>query len=64
MKLGIAVYSSDADTAWNAFRFGSFALKQSDAVRVFLLGKGVESESLGSADAGHKIFTVPRKMSV
>ena len=46
MKLGIVVYSSDAETAWNAFRFGSFALKQGDAVRVFLLGKGVESESL------------------
>jgi uncharacterized protein involved in oxidation of intracellular sulfur len=46
MKLGIVVYSSDAETSWNAFRFGSFALKQGDAVRVFLLGKGVECESL------------------
>jgi uncharacterized protein involved in oxidation of intracellular sulfur len=46
MKLGIVVYSSDAETAWNAFRFGSFALKQGDVVRVFLLGKGVECESL------------------
>jgi uncharacterized protein involved in oxidation of intracellular sulfur len=46
MKLGIVVYSPDAETAWNAFRFGSFTLKQGDSVRVFLLGKGVESESL------------------
>jgi uncharacterized protein involved in oxidation of intracellular sulfur len=46
VKLGIVVYSSDAETAWNAFRFGAFALNQGDAVRVFLLGKGVECESL------------------
>ena len=46
MKLGIVVYSLDAETAWNAFRFAAFAIKQGDAVRVFLLGKGVESESL------------------
>ena len=46
MKVGIVVHSSDAETAWNAFRFGSFALKQGDAVCAFLLGKGVESESL------------------
>jgi uncharacterized protein involved in oxidation of intracellular sulfur len=46
MKVGIVVYSSDAETAWNVFRFGSLALRQGDAVRVFLLGKGVELESL------------------
>ena len=46
MKLGIVVYSSDSETVWNAFRFGAFALHQGDAVRVFLLGKGVECESL------------------
>ena len=46
MKLGIVVYSSDSETVWNAFRFGAFALNKGDAVRVFLLGKGVECESL------------------
>jgi uncharacterized protein involved in oxidation of intracellular sulfur len=46
MKLGIVVYSTDAETVWNAFRFGVFALKQGDTVRVFLLAKGVECESL------------------
>lgn len=46
MKLGIVIYSSDAETVWNAFRFGAFALNQGDAVRVFLLAKGVECESL------------------
>lgn len=48
MKLGIVVYSTDAETVWNAFRLGVFALKQGDAVRVFLLAKGVECEKLGT----------------
>lgn len=46
MKLGIVISSNDAETAWNAFRFGVFALKQGDSVKVFLLGKGVECESI------------------
>ena len=46
MKLGIVVYSNDSETVWNAFRFANFALNEGDEVRVFLLGKGVESESL------------------
>jgi uncharacterized protein involved in oxidation of intracellular sulfur len=48
MKLGIVLYSSDAETVWNAFRLAAFALNQKDSVRVFLLAKGVESESLHS----------------
>ena len=46
MKIGIVIYSNDAETVWNAFRFGNFALKEGDEVKVFLLAKGVESESL------------------
>ncbi len=46
MKLGIVIYSADAETVWNAFRLGVFSLKNGDAVRVFLLAKGVECESL------------------
>jgi sulfur relay (sulfurtransferase) complex TusBCD TusD component (DsrE family) len=46
MRLGIAVYSNDPETIWNAFRFANFALAMGDAVSVFLLGKGVELESL------------------
>jgi len=45
-KLGIVIYSGDPETVWNAFRFASFAQKQGDQVKVFLLAKGVESESL------------------
>jgi uncharacterized protein involved in oxidation of intracellular sulfur len=46
MKIGIVVYSNDPETVWNAFRFANFALAQGDEVKVFLLGRGVESESL------------------
>jgi uncharacterized protein involved in oxidation of intracellular sulfur len=31
---------------WNAFRLANFALKEGDKVKVFLLAKGVECESL------------------
>lgn len=46
MKLGIVIYSNDPETVWNALRFGNFALKEGDKVRIFLLAKGVEIESL------------------
>lgn len=46
MKLGIVIYSDDSETVWNAFRLGSFALSQKDEVNVFLLGRGVEAESI------------------
>ena len=46
MKLGIVIYSTDAETVWNAFRLGVFALKEGDAENVFLLASGVECESL------------------
>ena len=46
MNLGIVICSNDAETVWNAFRLGVFALKKGDAVRAFLLGKGVECEHI------------------
>jgi uncharacterized protein involved in oxidation of intracellular sulfur len=48
MKLGIIIYTTDAETAWNAFRLGVFALKEGDQVKVFLLAKGVECEGLNT----------------
>lgn len=57
MKLGIVIHSTDAETVWNAFRFGVFARKQGDSVRVFLLAKGVECERLGTGQ-----FDVPEQM--
>jgi uncharacterized protein involved in oxidation of intracellular sulfur len=68
MKLGVVVYSNDSESVWNAFRFGNFALSEGDEVHVFLLGKGVESESIDTdkfkvtdqmrtfVDNGGKIF--------
>lgn len=50
MRLGIVIYSTDAETVWNAFRFGAFALKQGDSVKVFLLAKGVDCEKLNTKD--------------
>jgi sulfur relay (sulfurtransferase) complex TusBCD TusD component (DsrE family) len=46
MNIGIIIYSEDAETVWNAFRFGNFALKKGDNTKVFLMGKGVDCESL------------------
>lgn len=46
MRLGIVIYSSHAETVWNAFRLGLFSVKQSDSVTIFLLAQGVECESL------------------
>ena len=48
MKLGIIIYSNDKEIVWNDFRFANFALKNKDTVKIFLLAKGVEYESLDS----------------
>lgn len=46
MKIGIVIYSNGSETVWNAFRLANFALKEGDEIKVFLLAKGVECESL------------------
>ena len=46
MKLSIIIYSHDAETVWNAFRFAVLARKKGDNVSVFLLAKGVEAQNL------------------
>ncbi|MHB1245535.1 MAG: DsrE family protein [Sulfuriferula sp.] len=46
MKLGMVIYSTDSETAWNAFRLGMFALKEGDIVAAFLLAQGVECRNL------------------
>jgi uncharacterized protein involved in oxidation of intracellular sulfur len=48
MKIGIIISSNDAEIVWNAFRYGNFALKEGDAIKVFLIAKGVEAEQLDS----------------
>ena len=49
MKLGLVIYSTDAEAVWNAFRLGVFALKQGDSAKAFLLAKGVECEKFDAA---------------
>ena len=48
MKLGIIIYSNDPEAVWNAFRLAVYSRKQGDTVSVFVLGRGVEAESLDS----------------
>ncbi len=48
MRIGVVIYSNDAETVWNAFRFCNFALNKGDRVDVFLMGKGVECENIGT----------------
>lgn len=48
MKLGIVIYSDDPETVWNAFRLAVFSCNKTVTVKIFLLAKGVECESLGT----------------
>jgi len=46
MKLGIILNTSDPETVWNALRLGNEALNAGNEVSMFLLGDGVEIESI------------------
>ena len=46
MKIGIVINTNEPETVWNAFRFGVTSLLTEHEVKVFLLGKGVESENI------------------
>jgi sulfur relay (sulfurtransferase) complex TusBCD TusD component (DsrE family) len=46
MKLGIIISQTEAETVFNVLRLAAYALKQGDAVKVFLLGKGVELDRI------------------
>ena len=48
MKVAVVIYSNDAETVWNAFRFANTCLSYDDEVTVFLMGKGVEAASIQS----------------
>ena len=45
MKIGI-INTNEPETVWNAFRFGTTSLLMEHEVKVFLPGKGVESENI------------------
>ena len=49
MKLGIVIYSNPPPPVSNPSRPALFSRRQGDTVSVFLLGKGVEAESLESS---------------
>ena len=46
MRLGMIISDSDPETVFNAFRLANLALSQGDDVRVFLLGRGVELDTI------------------
>ncbi len=45
-SVGLVIYSNDVETIWNAIRFANFSKSKGDRVSIFLLGKGVELDSL------------------
>lgn len=48
MKIGVIISSNDAETCWNALRYANFSLGQKDEIKVFLMGKGVEFQSVST----------------
>lgn len=53
--IGIILNSNDVETIWNALRFATFARAEGDTVIVYLLGKGVELESLAKTNKDLRI---------
>ena len=47
MKYLLIINSTETETVWNAFRFGSAALSRGHEVSTFLLGPAVEIEQIG-----------------
>ncbi|HLF19243.1 MAG TPA: DsrE family protein [Bacteroidota bacterium] len=48
MKIGLIISTNDSETVWNAFRLANVSLTKKDGVKIFLLGKGVEAEQIGT----------------
>lgn len=46
MKIGILIETKDHEKAWNAMRFAVTAKRSGHEVKVFLMGEGVEIETL------------------
>jgi len=49
MKLGIILSQTEPETVFNALRLANYSLKQGDAVKVFLMGHGVELDQVNDA---------------
>lgn len=53
-SIGMVIYSNDTETVWNALRLANYSKNQGDTVRIFLLGKGVELDSMVKTDKDMK----------
>jgi len=52
--IGMVIYSNDTETVWNALRLANYSKNQGDTVQIFLLGKGVELDSMVKTDTDLK----------
>lgn len=50
MQVLFIISSDDAETVYNAMRLANVGVKKGDDVSVFMLGKGVMFEQIGTAD--------------
>ena len=48
MKIGLVISTNEPELVWNAFRYGVKAIENKHSVKVFLLGRGVESEEISN----------------
>lgn len=46
IKIGIVISTIDAETVWNALRLANYSRSENDTVSIFLLGKGVEIQTI------------------
>ncbi len=58
MKVGIIIETNDPEKCWNGLRFANASLKKSHEVKVFLMGAGVEVQSINSGkfDANEQLL--------
>jgi sulfur relay (sulfurtransferase) complex TusBCD TusD component (DsrE family) len=48
MKIGVIISNTDPEQVWNALRFANTGILEGHYVKIFLLGAGVEIESIKS----------------
>jgi hypothetical protein len=53
-SIGLVIYSNDTEIVWNALRLANFSVSTGDTVQIFLLGKGVELDTLAKKNADIK----------
>ena len=53
-SIGIVICSNDPETVWNALRLANFSVSSGDTVKIFLLGKGVELDTLAKKNSDIK----------